>query len=609
MPVVALSYERLLRLISGSRKITKDVISQRLPYLGLDIESDDGNDVIRIEYSPNRPDYATDIGVSLALQGLLGVKKGLVPFSVKKFDDPNTTIDINNSTSSPYQVNVTRAVSKVRPILTGIVAKRGGILDDTLLRQLVTLQEDLHFGLGRNRKKVAIGLHDLAKINGKFPFTYTTVPASHAFVPLHENKEMSISEIIQNTKAGRAFGNLVTSSSLSNDGNFPIILDSDNNTVSLPPIINSNMTTITTDTTDIFVDVTGTSQYVAESALAIISLTLHAAGFDLESIHVAGGKNRTPPFETRLVQVSLNKANELLGLDLSISDAMLCLEKCRLGPIQKDHTNISCVIPAYRPDIISQIDLIEEIALGYGTWRLEPVLSHSKTFGNLQYSVSSVMRAIDMSMIGMSFVEALNSCLTGTLVLYEMTGRKIPKRNHMISTVNSKSSEHSVLRDSLLAGLIENLSKNIHESYPQKLYETGTVFLRRDDGSVRNDNLISEKTHLAAIIAYSDSNFSEAKSVLQSMLSIVYGDIQNIHTAAASHNLFADGRCAKVVITILSPTIPNSNSANATTSRTTKNIVGYVGEIDSEILSSYRIRVPASGFEISLSDSLPLLSK
>lgn len=594
VPVVALSYARLLHLVSGGRRITKDVISQRLPYLGLDIESDDKKDVVRIEYSPNRPDYATDVGVSLALQGLLGVKKGMVPFSVKKYDDQACGLP-------PYRVNVERSVSGVRPILTGIAAKNG-VLDDVLLRQLVSLQEDLHFGLGRNRKKVAIGIHDLAKMGGRFPFRYTMVPAGHTFVPLNAKTEMSISEIIENTKAGRAFGHLVTS--LKNDG-FPVILDSCDNVVSLPPVINSNMTAVTTKTTDIFIDVTGTSQYAAEGALAILALTLHAAGFGLESVCVRGGRNRTPPLETRIIDVSLRQANDMLGLNLSITDAASCLEKCRLGISRTRGDVVSCIVPPYRTDIISQVDLIEEIALGYGTWRIGPVLSHPKTFGNnIRAGTSSITHAVDMAMIGMGFVEALNSCLTSTLSLYEMAGRKTPKQNRMISTVNSKSSEHAILRDSLLSGLIENISKNIHEEYPQKLYETGTVFFRRGGRVQASNDVISEKTHLAAIYAHTDSGFSKAKSILQSVLSAACG-VRNVRTAPASHRPFADGRCAKAVI----KTADAAHGRGASAGAASNAAVGYVGEIDPEILSSYKIRMPASGFEISLSDSLPAVAK
>ncbi len=578
MPVVSLSYERLLRLVSGPGDITRGVISERLPHLGLDIESDDG-DTVRIEYSPNRPDYATDVGVSLALQGMLGVKRGLVPFDVEKSPVPSC------------EVRVSQAVSGVRPVLTGVVA-RGGALDDHLLRQLVTLQEDLHFGLGRNRRKVAIGLHDLSKIEGGFPLVYTAVPADHEFAPLGEQAEMTVAQIMRHTKAGRAYGSLVA-----DGGAFPAILDDGGNTVSLPPIINSDMTAVTPDTTDILVDVTGTSRHAAESVLAVMSVTLHAAGFGLEALSVAGGGNRTPPLEPRAVRVSVDRVNEVLGLDMSPGDVASCLERCRLQPqpLQGKGPHrygkiISCTVPAYRQDIMSEVDLIEEAALGHGTWRIEPVPLPSGTFGN-RSAVSRAMHGIDTAMIGMGYVEALNSSLTSAHILYEVTNRPVPERDGMIATVGSKSSEHAILRDSLLPGLIENLSRNIHEEYPQRLYETGTIFLRNHGAapSAPTSAPVLEVTHVAAITAHKDSGFSEAKSVLRSMLGAAFG--ADVGTAPAPHHMFADGRCAGVIVEPAA-----DGPARAVTT-------GYIGEIDPAILSSYRIRAPVSGFELSLSDS------
>lgn len=599
MPVVELSYERLAGLASrGGTRVSRDEISEKLPYLGLDIESDDG-DAVRVEYSPNRPDYATDVGVSLALQGLLGVRGGLVP------------LDVGPAPSGPDRIVARRTVAGVRPVITGIMA-RGGALDDHMLRQLVTLQEDLHLGLGRGRRKVAIGLHDASKISGGFPLTYTAVPADHRFVPLNETKEMTISQIMKGTKAGRAYGHL-----MAGHERFPVILDGGGNTVSLPPIINSAMTTVTASTTDIFVDVTGVSRHAAEDALAIVAVTLRAAGFSLERIGIGGGRNRIPPLETRTVPVSVGRANEMLGLGLSVSEATSCLERCRLQPVPRDGGSgegggqnggddvIPCLVPPYRPDIVSEVDLVEEIALGYGTWRIRPVLSPSKTFG-ARDAASAPHDAIDMAMVGMGYVEALNPGLSNARILYEMAGRRTPPRSRMIAAVDSKSREHSVMRDSILPGLVENLSRNIHEEYPQKLYETGTVFLkdgRRAAGSGKQPadaSPVYERTHVAAVAAHADSGFSEAKSVLQTVIGAVISDASEIRTTPASHHMFADGRCAKVsVITA------GGGDRSRARGRHRRRVVGYAGEVDPAMLSAYRIRVPAAGFEISLPDMPP----
>ncbi len=543
MPVIELSYSRLQKLIG---KVTKKQISDSLPFLGLDIESED-KDLVRIEYSPNRPDYSTDYGIALGMQGLLGIKTGMVKLNVKK--------------SHNYLISVNSSVTKIRPFVTGIIAKNGKV-DDKTIKQLMTMQEDLHFGIGRKRKKSSIGIHDLDKI--LFPLVYTTTTRNHKFIPLTSEKETTISEILVNTDVGKDYGSILGQSS-----QVPIILDGNENTVSFPPIINAAVTTVTTKTKNLFVEVTGITKEDAEDMLAVVATILQSAGFILESIKITGAKNSSPKLEQRKMTVSISLINQILGLSLNSSKIVSSLKKSRLDAISKG-TNIICTIPAYRFDIFGPLDLVEEVALGYGIQNLEPMLSPSQTIGKIN-PVSLKLKSLDQTMIGLGFLEALNSSLTSKRVLYDMTNRDSTK---IISVLDSKSREHTILRDSILPGLLENLSKNIHESYPQKMFETGTVFA--------TENPISEKINFSGISAHKDANFTEIKSIIQSALNIGFGI--KVETKTATNSTFEDGHCASIVLN----NIP----------------IGIIGKIDSKIIENYKIRVPVVGFEISLSDSV-----
>jgi phenylalanyl-tRNA synthetase beta chain len=543
MPVIELSYSRLQKLIG---KVTKKQISDSLPFLGLDIESED-KDLVRIEYSPNRPDYSTDYGIALGMQGLFGIKTGIVKLNVKK--------------SNNYQISVNSSVTKIRPFVTGIIAKNGKV-DDKTIKQLMTMQEDLHFGIGRKRKKSSIGIHDLDKIS--FPLVYTTTTRDHKFIPLNSEKETTVSEILANTDVGKDYGSILGQSS-----QVPIILDENQNTVSFPPIINAAVTTVTTKTKNLFVEVTGIAKEDAEDMLAVVATILQSAGFILESVKITGAKNSSPKLEQRKMTVGASLINQTLGLNLNSSKIVSSLKKSRLDAISKE-TNIICTIPAYRFDIFGPLDLVEEVALGYGIQNLEPVLSPSQTIGKIN-PVSIKLKSLDQIMIGLGFLEALNSSLTSKRVLYDMTNRDSTK---IISVLDSKSREHTILRDSILPGLLENLSKNIHESYPQKMFETGTVFA--------TENPISEKINFSGISAHKDANFTEIKSIIQSALNVGFGI--KVETKTATNPTFEDGHCASIVLN----DIP----------------IGIIGKIDSKIIENYKIRVPVVGFEMSLSDSV-----
>ncbi|MCH6571994.1 MAG: phenylalanine--tRNA ligase subunit beta, partial [Thaumarchaeota archaeon] len=291
MPVVELELPRLQKLVG---KTNRKKIMETLPFLGLDIESE-GNDIVRVEYSPNRPDYSTDFGIALGLQGLLGTKKGIQKLKIKK--------------AGSFQIKVDSSVSKVRPFVTGIVARNGKI-DDKVLRQIIVMQEDLHFGIGRRRKKSSIGIHDLDTIS--FPLSYTTTTRNHKFIPLNSTKENSISEILKNSQVGQDYGHI-----LGNSPKVPIILDSTGNTVSFPPIINSLMTTVTTKTKNLFVEVTGTDKIDVEDMLSVVAMILQSAGFELCTVNISGAKNSTPQFKDRKIILNENLANSMLGLNLS----------------------------------------------------------------------------------------------------------------------------------------------------------------------------------------------------------------------------------------------------------------------------------------------------
>ena len=93
---------------------------------------------------------------------------------------------------------------------------------------------------------------------------------------------------------------------------------------------------------------------------------------------------------------------------------------------------------------------------------------------------------------------------------------------------------------------------------------------------------VEKKTNLAVISAHKDANFTEIKSVLQTLLKIGFG-IQ-IQTKTTSNSTFKDGHCANIVFN--------------------QNTIGIIGEIDSKIIENYKIRVPVVGFELSLSQSI-----
>lgn len=518
---------------------------ERLPYVGLDIESTD-RDSVRVEYSPNRPDFGTDFGIARALRGLLGKETGLPRFSVS---------------ASGIQVSVDRRLSSVRPYITCATAS-GLHLDEEDVRQIISLQEDLHNGLGRKRRVVAIGLHDLDAVVP--PFSYRAVDSSFAFVPLGDKKSRTVGSILTDTPEGVAYGGLLSGSRL-----YPVITDSEGAVLSLPPIINGDRTRVTTKTRRMFIDVTGTEMAACDDVLAVMATTLSEAGGKLGTVTIRYAKPRmTPdlspvqlPFDERLVEA-------VLGLHLTRGEMARCLRRSRL-----EVRGRKVLGPRYRVDLLHPVDVAEEVALGYGFDRVGPVYPASSSPGQFNL-FEEFLDSASTIMAGSGMIELMTFELTDGGSLYTKFGRPAARG---LSVQNPKSSEHSLLRDSLIPTLMASLSGNVKADYPQRVFEIGRVFAREGDG-------VSESWHLGCLVAHSQSSYSEAKMYLESACRILSG--KEATTPESGHWAFAPGRSAAVRVEGIE--------------------VGHVGEVAPSALDAFGLGVPVAGFEIDLSSLFKL---
>jgi phenylalanyl-tRNA synthetase beta chain len=542
VPVVNIKFERLKKLIPD---VKMDKVIDMLPFVALDIEGVD-KDIVRVEYNPNRPDLSSDYGVARALRGLLEIETGMPKFKL--------------AGKSGLSVTVEATVRKIRPYVIAFVAKNGR-LDDETLKQLIMMQEDLHNGVGRKRKKASIGIHNFDVI--KFPVTYKTVKGDHSFRPLDEPSELSINQILKDLEIGKQYGQI-----LSAFDSYPLIVDSTGLVLSLPPIINGQATKVNDKCRNLFVEVTATDQKSAEDLLAILAITLYEAGFEIKTVSIDSGKRKieTPQMKARVISADMGYVDSILGLALDAKQIITCLKKSRLDA-KAVANKIVCTIPRYRIDISDPIDISEEVAIGYGIYNLEPKFPNSLTTGK-KNSLSIYLNAIRETLIGLGMIESLSFLLTSKDVQYKAFG--ILSKDEL-SVEGSKSTEHEILPNSLVPLLLQSLSYNIHEQYPQELFEIGKTF-------VKSYSTIEERWSIGAVVAHADASYTDIKSRMQALLRSCFG--KEAITIASTNHMFMDGRCAEVIFD--------------------DKPIGVLGEIVPFAVENFRLRVPVAAFEINL---------
>lgn len=547
MPVIQLSLTRVGAYCKG--RASEKTILETLPYLGLDIEDQSG-DFVSVEYSPNRPDFSSEAGIARALVGLLGIELGPPVFVFPR---------------SKFKIAISgKEIERVRPVIKGLYAEM--TVTDELIKQLIAMQEDLHNGIGRRRSKVAIGIHNAAVIAGSIKY-YGVTDKNFSFVPLGSSKKQTIREILSTSDQGIAYSKLLSNV-------FPMLEDSNGNVLSMPPIINGDLTRLDPGISKLFVDITGTDDYSVDASNAIIASMLSDVGakvFQIQVTKVDGESEWVPDMNPRNMPFDLKLSNGILGLDFDLLRSREALEKSRFSL----DSDAIAIIPRYRSDIIHPIDLAEEVALGYGIGKFTSQTVSSSLIGSLNPRLKTIDSIIEV-LIGLGLTEIWNFSLTSKEIVQHCTGKPL-------RVDDSKSQSFEFLRCDLIASLLQVLGSSSHEEYPQMIFEEAPTF-SRSESTISG---VLEEEHVAVLLANSTSRYTQARSKVDALFQLILSENSSIRyePAAESGGLFARGRTAKILL--------------ANRGRTDEEL-GLIGEVSPAALERFGISMPVSGFELNL---------
>ncbi len=517
-----------------------EIMQNKIAMFGTTIESITDKE-LELDITPNRPDLLSYQGFKRSFLNFLGKKTGLKTYKI-------------NKPEKDYKVIIDSSVKDVRPYTACAIVK-GLKLDNEKIKELIDLQEKLHTTVGRKRKKLAIGIYPLEKIN--LPITYKAVePDKIKFIPLESNKEMSGLEILQKHPTGKDYAHL-----LAGKTRFPIFVDSKENILSMPPIINSEITgKVTEKTKDVFVECSGFDEEILEKCLNIIITTLAEMDGKIYQINT----KITPKLETEKRKISLENTNQLLGLDLNEKQLKQLLEK--MGHNYNPKTKEVEIAP-WRVDILHEVDLIEDIAISYGYENFIPDIPEISTIGE-ENPKEIVKRKISEILEGLNMLEISN---------YHLTNKKdqftkmdiLEKQEKEFVKIEESKTDYNILRKNLLHYMLKIISENTDSEYPQKMFEIGKVFEDKEK--------IIEKEKLSAAVI--PGNFTEIKQILLYLSEMINVDL--IFKEPENNPLhFIEGRTTEIFLDDES--------------------IGYLGEVHPKILRNWKIKMPVALFEVDL---------
>jgi phenylalanyl-tRNA synthetase beta chain len=610
MPVVDVNPDEL-RELTGHDEKSDDELIDDLFALGLEFEGRTEEGDLQLEFAPDRLDRLSVEGVARSLRYQYGDDRGIY---VPGTNDADWTIEVEES------------VPDERPYVTGAVI-RGVDLDEDALDSLIQLQEKLHATMGRKRAKGAIGIHDLMMLKGQAAtaevegetvsevreagksITYRGVePDGDRFVPLDSDAEMTPAEVLRSHPIGGTYADLVAEYE-----RYPAIYD-DIGLFSFPPVINGRRTEVSTDSRDLFVELTGTDQWTIDHMCNIICYALDARGARVEEVEVeypdlsasqasggsadasAGGTLVRPDFEVKRKTVIHDRIESMLGVDLRAERVVDLLERSGLdaeteevGDDVSDSSDSEArqtksdgeiayevEVPPYRVDVLHPLDVVDDVGRAYGFNELEPRYPDVGTVGG-RHARSQLEDAVREVLVGLGFEDMLSFHMINEAENFDRL-RISPDGDAVgaaepATILEPYSEDYTMLRTWVFPSLLMVLENNTHRGYPQNLAEVGHA-ARVEETETTG---VAEHRSVAGVLARHDASYEDAKARLQALARNFDADLE---TPATDHPTFIDGRAAEVVLD--------------------GECVGVIGEVHPEVLVEHDLELPVAAFEFQL---------
>ena len=451
--------------------------------------------------------------------------------------------------------SITEEVLKLRPFALAFIArgrKIGANLD-----HLIEYQERLHSTIGKDRKKVSIGIHDLSSISP--PFTFDSAKSRKTrFTTYDDLVTGTAEEIIEKHPKVAEYSHLILGGE-----KVRLLTVSEGDVLSLPPVINGVKSKVTENTSDFFIDITGTDFNSVRNALYLLSYEMSYLGYIISypdfSSNVNPDMEKAMKYDGRKISLARNEVEKILGFGASDDEVILQLRK--MGYMAEvSSSGFDVYVPGNRIDVMGQVDVIEDIAKGLD-FSVFPEKELNLPMAGIPDSMSESLQIMKDILIGAGIQEVRSFVVTSASMYSHSSYRG------GVELLNPKSLDFSVVRDRLYLNLLEFLRINQRRPLPQKIFEIGSVV---EDGR--------QLEKLCVMIHGSKASYSMAKQVIDYFALRMGGG--SVRVEDEKQEGIIPGRGGSIFL--------GSKKA------------GIIGEIDPELITESDLKNPVAFFEISL---------
>nr|POF15212.1 phenylalanine--trna ligase beta subunit [Quercus suber] len=515
MPTIAVDKAALYQALG--KEYTKDEFDELCFEFGIELDEDtseskrpivDGVEEapqLKIEIPANRYDMLCFEGIAMNLNVFLGRQ-------------PMPTFQLKPPTNGVLQtVTVSPDTAKIRPYFSCAIL-RNIKFTKARYESFIALQDKLHQNLARQRTLVAIGTHDLDTVEG--PFTYEALPPEEIeFAPLNQTKNMNgkqMMDFYEKDKHLSRYLHIIRDSPV-----YPIIYDKNRTVLSMPPIINSNRSKITLDTTNVFIDITATDKTKLEivNHMMVSMFSQYCSEpFTIEPVKIISDHNgetrESPNLTPRPSQASASFINSVCGLSESRESISKLLKKMcyQAKPSTTNDDILDIDIPITRADVLHQADIMEDAAIAYGFNNLPRHLPSTSSSVAAALPINKLTDIVRLEAAMAGWAEVMPLILCSHDENYAWLNQK--DDNRAVRLQNPKTAEYQIVRTSLLPGLLKTIRENKKHSVPMKVFEVSDVCYKDETLERRSRN----EKHFAACWYGKSSGFEQVHGLLDRVM-------------------------------------------------------------------------------------------
>lgn len=297
-------------------------------------------------------------------------------------------------------------------------------------------------------------------------------------------------------------------------------------------------------------------------------------------------------FAPKTITLRLSRLNHILGTQLGLSEVEAILKRAGAS-VKTEQERLHVTFPTYRVDLKEEIDLVEEVARFYGydnlfEKRKQALFTSSQIPDTPLYLFEKKVRT---QLLEEGLQEMLTCDLISPAESELIPQEELPRRT-LVRLLNPGSIDQSVLRPSLLPGLLKAVAFNCNHENPNVAgFEIGRVHFKTKEGYLELSNvaivLSGKKAPHHWETKPAETDFFDLKGILENLFSGL--KIEHIKWILSNKENFH-------------PKQQTIISANG-------NECGALGQIHPKTLKKMGIKIPVFFAEINLETLLSLGKK